>query len=80
MPAMNHDEHYVMIIEWSDEDHAYLVRLPDWEGRIMNRYVTHGDTYEDAVRRGQEAIEALIEWTLRDGEPLPRPGRAIQVS
>ena len=32
---------YSMLIEWSDEDQAYLVTLPEWAGRVIMP-VTHG--------------------------------------
>jgi antitoxin HicB len=59
-----------MTIQWSDEDQAYLVHLPEFPAQ---HFVTHGDTYEEAAKRGQEAIESLIEWDVADGQPLPQP-------
>ena len=35
---------YSMVIQWSEEDDAFLVTLPEWEGRVFNP-VTHGETY-----------------------------------
>ncbi len=68
------DLHYSMLIQWSDEDQAFLVRLPDWEGegRVLGP-VTHGDTYNEAVERGQEAFEALIASAYKHQENLPEP-------
>ncbi|MDP9368484.1 MAG: type II toxin-antitoxin system HicB family antitoxin [Chloroflexota bacterium] len=63
---------YSMTIQWSDDDAAYLVTLPEWDGRVLNP-VTHGITYEDAVRNGQEALAALIEAARARGEALPEP-------
>ena len=53
--------HYSMLIQWSDEDQAYLARLPDWEHakRILGP-VTHRDTYTEAFKNGLEALEALV--------------------
>ena len=34
---------------------------------------THGDTYEEAVVNGKEALESLIVSYKADGEPLPKP-------
>lgn len=62
--------HYLMLIQWSDEDSAFVVSLPEWGERVLGP-VTHGDTYEEAVQRGREAIEALIASTLKHGESLP---------
>jgi predicted RNase H-like HicB family nuclease len=64
--------HYSMVLQWSDEDHAYLVTLPEWADRVLGP-VTHGDTYEEAVARGKEALEALIASAETRGEPLPQP-------
>jgi antitoxin HicB len=66
------DLRYSMLIQWSEEDQAYLVTLPDWEGRVFGP-VTHGDTYEEAAERGKEALEALIAWTQKHGEAMPAP-------
>ncbi len=71
---MNEEQHYSMVIEWSDEDQVYLVILPEWTDRIIGGpAVSHGKTYEEAVRRGHEALEALIASTLKHGEALPSP-------
>jgi predicted RNase H-like HicB family nuclease len=64
--------HYSMLIEWSDEDHAYLVTLPEWADYV-NTPTTHGATYEEAVKRGQEALEDLIAIWRDRGTPLPTP-------
>lgn len=64
---------YTMVIQWSDENQAYLVTLPEWKDRILGPAVTHGDTYEDAARAGQEALDMLIKDALASGEPLPEP-------
>ncbi len=66
--------HYPMLIRWSTEDEVYLVVLPDWEreGRVGGP-VTHGSTYEEAARNGQEVLEALIGWAIDRGHPLPQP-------
>ena len=63
---------YSMFIEWSDEDQAYLVTLPEWADRVIMP-ATHGDTYSEAVKHGQEVLEMLVASAKQDGEPLPRP-------
>jgi antitoxin HicB len=63
---------YSILIEWSDEDQAYLVTLPEWANRVVMP-VTHGDTYSEAVKNGQEVLELLVNSTVHDGEPLPLP-------
>lgn len=59
---------YSMIIEWSDADAAYVVTLPEFPS---NR--THGATYEEAARNGQEVLELLTDVYRQDGKPLPEP-------
>jgi predicted RNase H-like HicB family nuclease len=57
-----------MIIQWSDEDEVYIVTLPEFHG-----CKTHGRTYAEAGRMGQEVLELLIETYQADGTPLPKP-------
>ncbi len=66
------ERHYSIVIEWSDEDQAYVVLLPEWQKRVLQP-VTDGATIEEAARKGQAALEGLIEQALRFGEPLPEP-------
>ena len=69
---MSERPRYSMLIQWSDEDRAYLVTLPEWKGRVFGP-VTHGDSYEEAIRNGQDALAALIASAEKHGEPLPEP-------
>ncbi|MGH2347532.1 MAG: type II toxin-antitoxin system HicB family antitoxin [Chloroflexota bacterium] len=66
---MNEQPRYSMIIEWSDEDQVYVVSLPEW-GPFAH---THGATYAEAVRNGQEVLQLLIESALAEQEELPAP-------
>jgi antitoxin HicB len=61
--------HYSMVIEWSDEDNTYIVSLPEW-GDLVH---THGETYAEAVARGEELLEGLIASRQQHGESLPTP-------
>jgi predicted RNase H-like HicB family nuclease len=63
---------YSMLIEWSEEDQAYLVTLPEWASQVYMP-ATHGDTYDEAVKNGREVLEMLINDAKRNGEPLPTP-------
>lgn len=72
---MSERPRYSMLVQWSDEDEAYLVTLPESKSRLFGP-VTHGDTYEEAVRNGQEA---LIASAAQHGEALPAP-RVFAVS
>ena len=60
-------EHYSMHIQWSEEDQAYIVTVPELPG-----CKTHGGTYEEAVKQGKEAIESWI-MAIADGDPIPPP-------
>ena len=59
-----------MIIQWSDEDSAYLVTVPELPGCM-----THGSTYEEAVKQGQDAIEGWIQVAQELGHPVPPPNK-----
>ncbi len=59
---------YSMVIEWSDEDNAYIVTVPELPGCR-----THGFTYEEAVEQGQEVIEGWIDVARSKGRPVPSP-------
>jgi antitoxin HicB len=65
-------QHYSIIIEWSNDDQAYVVLLPEWEDQVYQP-VASGSTLEEAARNGQEVLESLIEQAQRYCEPLPQP-------
>lgn len=65
-------QHYSMMIEWDPDDRIYVVRVPELPG-----CVTHGATYEEAVRQGQDAIESWIDAARADGTPIPAPRVAV---
>ena len=66
---MSDQVRYSMVIEWSEEDQVFIVSLPEW-GDLVH---THGETYEDAVEKGKELIDGLVEARKQRGEPLPKP-------
>ncbi len=61
---------YQMLIQWSDEDECFLVALPDFPGQ---QWRSHGDTYQEAVTNGIEALESLAIAYQSMGEELPQP-------
>ena len=69
---MNH--RYSMHLRWSEEDQAFLVTFPDLTG--PDRPCTHGETYEEAAKNGQEVLGLLIETYTERGWPLPEPSMA----
>ena len=60
--------HYSMIIQWDSRDNIFVVRVPELPG-----CVTHGETYEEAVKQGVDAIESWIMAAVANNEPLPLP-------
>lgn len=60
---------YSMLIQWSDEDHLFIVSLPEF-GPFCH---THGSTYGEAARKGRECLESLIEAYEAEGWSLPKP-------
>ena len=62
---------YRMVIEWSEEDSAYVVFLPEWVGRVYQP-VTDGATYEEAAHKGASVLETLVRVANEDGQPLPQ--------
>ncbi|MES1026685.1 type II toxin-antitoxin system HicB family antitoxin [Gloeocapsa sp. BRSZ] len=72
---------YTIIIQWSDEDQCFVVILPEFKDVMQP--VTHGDTYEEALKNAQEVLELLVESAVEDGEILPEPltvGKLFQVA
>jgi len=63
---------YRVNIIWSSEDGCYLVELPEFATE-MQRYFTHGDTYEEALTHAKEVLELLIESYQAEGKSLPQP-------
>lgn len=61
---------YTIIIQWSDEDNCFLVSLPEFSKNVMQP-VTHGETYEEALKNAQEVLELIVEEYQEDGKPLP---------
>lgn len=59
---------YSLIVEWSEEDQAYLVTVPDLPG-----CATHGATYRDAVVQAEDAIQSWIDAAEAMGRRIPAP-------
>jgi antitoxin HicB len=52
---------YQVSIEWSDENQAYLVLIPQLEketGLMMP--CSHGDTYEEAIQEAKTSIKLAL--------------------
>jgi predicted RNase H-like HicB family nuclease len=40
---------------------------------LCNLFVTRGETYEEALKNGQEVLELIMEEYQEDGKDLPQP-------
>lgn len=58
---------YSLMIEWSDEDQAYIATIPEFNVK------THGETYEEAFHLGCGLMEEVIAVYQQLGRPLPQP-------
>jgi antitoxin HicB len=63
--------YYSIVIQWSNDEQAYVVLLPEWADQVYQP-VTNGSTIEEAARKGQEILESLSEQAQHYGEPLPQ--------
>jgi predicted RNase H-like HicB family nuclease len=63
--------HYVAVIH-RDEGTAYGILFPDFPGCI-----SAGDTLEEALRLGAEALADHVDLMRRDGDAIPAP-RALE--
>ena len=66
---------YSMLIQWSDEDQAYVVTLPEFHS-----CKTHGTSYVQAAKNGEEVLELLIETYQAESRPLPTPTKFSSAS
>ncbi|MEB3885830.1 type II toxin-antitoxin system HicB family antitoxin [Lyngbya sp. CCY1209] len=60
---------YSILIQWSEEDSAYIASLPEW-GEYAK---THGETYEEALKNAREVLEDLVYAYNQENKPLPKP-------
>lgn len=64
--------HYSIVIEWSEDNQAFVVLLPEWSDQYVMP-IADGATYEEALERGKNALENYIQFAREDGKPLPQP-------
>ena len=60
--------HYALLIEWSPEDDAFIVSVPDLPG-----VHTHGATREEAAAMGDEVVAVVVGYLRSAGRPVPPP-------
>ena len=63
---------YRVNIIWSEDDDCYVVELPEFATEIQ-RYFTHGETYQEALENAQEVLALLVESYRDEGRSLPLP-------
>ncbi len=61
---------YTIVILLSEEDNCYLVHLPEFPSQ---KFHTHGDYYEEAIKNACEVLELLVEEYQQEGKSLPKP-------
>lgn len=69
---------YSLLIQWSEEDQLFLVTIPEFADRVVMP-CTHGQTREEATRKGEEVMEMYLEAWQEEGESLPQPS-TLQVA
>jgi predicted HicB family RNase H-like nuclease len=63
---MKKKDHYLKIVEWSEEDQCYIGSIPGWIGKCC-----HGNNEEDVYRQLCQILEEWIEIYENDKIPLP---------
>lgn len=59
---------YSMLVQWSPEDDAFLVTVPELEDAH-----THGATPAEAIEMGADLVASYLDFCRRRGEPAPAP-------
>jgi len=63
---MKKKDHYLKIVEWSDEDQCYVGSIPGWIGKCC-----HGDNEVEVYHQLGQILEEWIEIYEEDKIPLP---------
>ena len=64
---------YQIVCAWSEEDKAFLARVP-----AIRHCIAYGDTVEKAVKEVRIAAEAMMETLVKHGKPVPMPDTALE--
>lgn len=64
---------YQVTCAWSEEDDAFLARVP-----AIRHCIAYGDTVEKAAKEACIAAEAMLEVLIREGKPVPSPDTALE--
>ncbi len=57
---------YRIVVEWSEEDQAFVARVP-----VLPGCAAHGATAEKATHEAERAAALMLEVMLEDGRSLP---------
>ena len=72
---MNGTERYIKIVEWSDEDAAFVGQCPGVIGRCC-----HGSDEVEVYRELCEIVAEWLELRIQDGAELPRPTAGVGIA
>ena len=59
---------YEIIIYWDNQDSVYIADVPELPGCSA-----HGNTYDEALKNAQDAIQLWIDTAIEFGDPVPEP-------
>ena len=59
---------YEVIIYWSSEDDVFIAEIPELPGCMA-----HGETQEEALKNGKDAMQLWIDTAKEFGDPIPKP-------
>ncbi len=68
MAGLPLEDRYEIDIAWSDEDGAFVARIPE-----LPFVGAHGDTHEEALAQAKEAIRLYVDTARELGKPIPEP-------
>lgn len=70
---MNTTMKYLVKIHWSDEDAAYVAKVPALPGCIA-----YGESYHEAAEMIEEAASLWLESAANHHDPIPEPDLAAE--
>ncbi|MDH4200117.1 MAG: type II toxin-antitoxin system HicB family antitoxin [Spirochaetia bacterium] len=59
---------YEMLIQWSDDDKAFLVEVPELPGCMAD-----GKTRQEAIAQAEIIIDEWLQTAHLEGRPIPLP-------
>lgn len=62
---------YRVHLSWSEIDDCYVVELPEFANEVQ-RYFTHGDSYQETLDNAQAVLALLVESYQSEGRELPQ--------